>query len=85
MISDRVREPASKGGVKIWSRSTVGREGRALFETQRKLRETDAQSSGSDARIRDFAVFEPTRRGFRYVFIAIQVQPFVPQVQPVSS
>jgi hypothetical protein len=70
MISGRVREPASKGGVKIWSRSTVGRDGRALFETQRTLRETDAQSSGSDARIRDIAVFEPTRRGFRYVLIA---------------
>jgi len=61
MISGRVRELASKGGVKIWSRSTVGREGRALFETQRKLRETDAQSSGSDARILDIAVFG--RRG----------------------
>src|SRR4029077_4380739 len=62
MISGRVREPASKAGVKRWSRSAVGRDGRALFETQRTLREPDAQSSGSDARIRDIAVFEPTRR-----------------------
>jgi hypothetical protein len=48
----------------------VGRDGRALFEAQRTLRETDAQSSGSDARIRDFAVLEPTRRGLHYVLIA---------------